>query len=149
MPTDDGNNFNTTLNAVSVTSESGGGYSPVRTHNAVPLTRRARNIKIIEDVCALHGVAYREVMSSDRRHKVVDARHEAIALIAKHNPDFSFPRIGKIFNRDHTSIMFALQRHGMLRKDGQPFAKVQGPSRALKKGVFTTTNEGENAHENS
>lgn len=149
MGSDVSNNDVGGLNAVSVTSESGGVYSRVKTHNAVPLTRRARNIKIIEDVCAIHGVAYRELMSHDRRHKVVDARHEAIALIAKHNPDFSFPRIGKIFNRDHTTVMFALQRHGMTRKDGLPFAKVQGPSRALKKGVFTTTTEGENAHENS
>lgn len=146
MTTDDANNFNADIHRQVVTGESIGGEQAARPHHMDALTRRARNKRIIEDVCAITGVAYRELMGRSRYHKVVDARHLAIALIAKANPDYSYPRIGKIFQRDHTTVMFAVQRHGKTRKDGKPFAKFQGPSRALEKGVFKST-EGETTHE--
>lgn len=112
------------------------------------LTRRARNKKIIQDVCAKHGVSYACVMSKRRDHNIVDARHEAIALMHKANPDFSLPRLGLIFGRDHSTILFALQRHGKVKRNGAPYRKNRSSKRAVKVGVFATT-EGETAHENS
>ena len=120
------------------------GVEAARWNNPKGLTRRERMLETVREVAHKHGVAMSEIFSRDRTHRVVDARHEAIARVHQANPDMSFPRIGRLFGRDHTTVMFAVQRHGKLRLDGRPYAKVQGPARVLKTGVFTTTKETNN-----
>lgn len=39
------------------------------------------------------------------------ARAEAMSIIYK-NTRYSYPQVGRFFNRDHTSVMHACRRHG-------------------------------------
>ncbi|MBX3751922.1 MAG: hypothetical protein KF897_17725, partial [Opitutaceae bacterium] len=49
---------------------------------------------------------------ASRTRHVVEARFEAIRLVRAARPDLSLPAIGRLFNRDHTTILHALKRAG-------------------------------------
>lgn len=64
--------------------------------------------QIIESVSFRHQISIGEMLGP-RRHKAVkEARWEAINLVRQHKPHLSLPQIGRIFNRDHTTILNAL-----------------------------------------
>lgn len=65
---------------------------------------------IAEEVCARHGVTMTEMISHRRAMRVVPARFEAIWRCHKETP-MSLPQIGKHFDRDHTSVLYAIRRH--------------------------------------
>jgi len=69
--------------------------------------------QVIEAVCARHEIPYHEVMGRKRFAEIVAARHEAIVAVAEAFPWMSLPKLGRIFGRDHTSIMYALQKFGV------------------------------------
>jgi hypothetical protein len=106
---------------------------------------------LIAKIAADHGTTYEALQGPGRMAYIVRARCEAIAAIAKKYPQFSTPMIGKMFNRDHSTILWALHRAGMpprnkqglptfarrhLKKD-QHLGKVQG----LGDGGTLTTKE--------
>jgi chromosomal replication initiation ATPase DnaA len=61
-------------------------------------------------VAAVHGVEIPVMLGNSRQRKVVAARWGAIRFV--HELGLSTPQIGKLFNRDHTSILHALGRRG-------------------------------------
>lgn len=67
---------------------------------------------IVAKVAALHGMTASEVISARRDRKTVEARFDAIKAVADARPDLSLPQIGRIFERDHTSILHALRKRG-------------------------------------
>lgn len=58
------------------------------------------------------GVTVENVLSARRSRYLVEARHACIAAVLKMRPDLSYPRIGKFFNRDHTSIIHVAKKSG-------------------------------------
>ena len=62
--------------------------------------------EIILDVLHRHGVTRDELMSRSRREKYVDARVEIASRLA--DLGFSYNRIGKILDRDHSTVAFWL-----------------------------------------
>lgn len=56
------------------------------------------------------GVRYGDVIGSTRAKEVVAARHEAIGLIWTHCRQMSLPSVGRLFDRDHTTILHALRK---------------------------------------
>lgn len=74
----------------------------------------ARNI--ITLVSLKSGVSPGEMVGPRRTREIVAARYHAINLIHSHCPHLSYPAIGRMFNRDHTSILFALGRTKKDRK---------------------------------
>ena len=68
--------------------------------------------KIIAQVAAIHGLSVAEVMSNRRNRPVVEARFDAIKAVADIRPDMSLPQIGRLFGKDHTTILHALRRRG-------------------------------------
>jgi len=68
---------------------------------------------LIERVGAFHGVSFDEIIGPRRDRKTVAARFDAIAAVHKARPDLSTPQLGRIFNRDHTSILHALSRRAV------------------------------------
>jgi chromosomal replication initiator protein len=61
------------------------------------------------DVIARRRKLHREdILGPSRYKKIVDARHECIALFRSRG--LSTPAIGRIMQRDHSSIVHALQR---------------------------------------
>lgn len=75
-------------------------------------TKRAHIKSLIAKAAEANGVTYEAVMSRARPRNVCRARFDAIAAVVKAYPDMSFPRVGKIFGRDHSSVMHALMQRG-------------------------------------
>lgn len=68
--------------------------------------------EIISRVGALHGYTLAEITGPRLEKKLVQARFDAIKAVADGRPDMSLPQIGRVFNRDHTSILHALNKRG-------------------------------------
>ena len=64
-------------------------------------------------VARMHGATYDEVISKSRRHRVVMARQAAMCAVACKRPDYSLPMLGRIFKRDHTTVLYALRVRGL------------------------------------
>lgn len=78
---------------------------------------------IVEAVCAAFRVTHDEIVSRRRGQHIVLARHVAIYLI-RELTDYSFPRIGEYFARDHSTAI-----HGYTRISRRVAAEA--PFRAL------------------
>ena len=67
---------------------------------------------LIREVCAEHGVKLAEILSPDRPANIVRAREAAIRRVHAERPNLSYPQLGELFGRDHSSIAVALDRSG-------------------------------------
>lgn len=68
--------------------------------------------EIISRVGAAHGYTLAQIIGPRLEKKLVQARFDAIKAVADGRPDMSLPQIGRVFNRDHTSILHALNKRG-------------------------------------
>lgn len=72
----------------------------------------------IEHVSSRHHVSVAKILSRDRRHHIVAARHAAIAEVYVscriQNRQMSLPEVGRVFGLDHTSVLHALRKLGIL-----------------------------------
>ena len=64
--------------------------------------------RILEKVAKKYGVSTEDIRGSKRTKEIAWARHISIYLIRKLT-DMSLPQIGKIFNRDHTTVINSLK----------------------------------------
>ena len=67
---------------------------------------------VVEGVCRKYGITFDEIVSHRRSRHLVHARHEAIAAVWEARPSLSTIQIGAMFNRDHSSVIYALAKHG-------------------------------------
>lgn len=67
---------------------------------------------ILSEVAGRHGVTIAAITGRSVRREIVAARHEAIALAHAARPDLSLPALGRLFRRDHTTILNALRKGG-------------------------------------
>ena len=58
------------------------------------------------------GFTFGEIISARRRRELVKARHELIAEVYHKFPKLSLPAIGRLFCKDHTSMLAALRKMG-------------------------------------
>lgn len=91
----------------------------------VPYIRRPANMLAIPSprflislVAMKHGLCPKDIKARWKPERVVLARNEAIKLVATTCPGLSHPQIGKLFDRDATTVMYHL---GKLRR--QPLAR--------------------------
>lgn len=56
-----------------------------------------------------HGQTPKDIVGPIRSKPVTAARHEAVYLVVLHTP-YSIARIGKMFNRDHTTLLNSLAK---------------------------------------
>jgi chromosomal replication initiation ATPase DnaA len=75
-----------------------------------------RPMEIIADVATRRGVTRREIMSGDRTARVSRVRHEAYAAV-RAATRMSYPAIGRIFHRDHTTIIHGIRAHERRTKE--------------------------------
>ena len=68
--------------------------------------------QIIAAVAKEHGVTVAEIVGHRRSTWIVAARWEAIKRVSLET-GWSLPRIGRVFDRDHTSVLHALRRMGV------------------------------------
>lgn len=72
---------------------------------------------IIREVAQRRGVSVRDILGPSRSASIVAIRHEAIAQAYMERPDMSLPELGRRFNRDHTTVIHAVRKYGVLRGD--------------------------------
>lgn len=74
--------------------------------------------RIIARVAAEHGFTIGDILGPRRSKPLIRARHLAMAEVSERRRDLSLLTLGRIFNRDHTTILHALRRLGL--RDGSP-----------------------------
>ena len=72
------------------------------------VTPRQFTMALIEMIAREHGVTMAELMGVSRRQKYCIARREIWRVLR--DQGISLPRIGRMFNRDHTTILHGLRR---------------------------------------
>lgn len=67
---------------------------------------------IIEEVLErdFPNISFFDVVGPKRTKALVEARHACMVAVYEARKDLSFPQIGRIFNRDHTVILYACNR---------------------------------------
>ncbi|WP_429807190.1 helix-turn-helix domain-containing protein [Ensifer sp. B1-9] len=72
--------------------------------------------EIIEDVLGAYpGVTWEEIIGVGRERRLVEPRHRCMAAVYEERKDLSLPALGRIFRRDHTSVLHAVNRCGASR----------------------------------
>jgi len=60
------------------------------------------------------GVRMRDVWGPSREQSISDARHACMRILRERFPRMSTTTIGKIMNRDHTSVVAGLRKKGVV-----------------------------------
>jgi len=68
---------------------------------------------IIERVAGAHGMLPAHITGDQRAKPFVRVRYAAIAEVRRIYPEKSLPWLGRQFNRDHTTILYALRKMGL------------------------------------
>jgi chromosomal replication initiation ATPase DnaA len=68
--------------------------------------------RIIIEAIEGTGVTYNEVVGESRTGRVVAARYAAILAVRRAFPHKSLPWLGRVFDRDHSTILHALKKIG-------------------------------------
>ncbi|WVT75271.1 helix-turn-helix domain-containing protein [Sinorhizobium chiapasense] len=72
--------------------------------------------EIIEDVLSAYpGITWEEIIGVGRERRLVEPRHRCMAAVYEERKDLSLPALGRIFRRDHTSVLHAVNRCGASR----------------------------------
>ena len=66
--------------------------------------------EIIEAAALASGIDVEEIRGPRRATDLVRWRQAAIYLAVVLRPDLSFPAIGRIFNRDHSTVMYGFEK---------------------------------------
>lgn len=69
--------------------------------------------EIIERVAEYHRMTVGDILDQGRSRKYIEARFDAIAAVRLAYPEKSTPWLGRLFHRDHTSILHALEKRGV------------------------------------
>lgn len=83
-------------------------------------TRHQQHRRIIDLVARMHKVSFDQVLSLTKRRKISNARMAAICAVKEWENqagrELSLPQIGRIFGRDHTTVLHAMQKRGYREK---------------------------------
>ncbi len=72
--------------------------------------------EIIDDVLGAYpGISWEEIIGVGRERRLVEPRHRCMAAVYEERKDLSLPALGRIFHRDHTSVLHAVNRRGASR----------------------------------
>jgi chromosomal replication initiation ATPase DnaA len=76
----------------------------------IPVPARPRPLAktIIAEVAAAHDITPADILGPRRFPHLVEARREAMSRVRK-ELGYSYPQIGRIFNRDHSSVIWSLR----------------------------------------
>lgn len=75
--------------------------------------RNARQgLSIQLEYCERYGITLAEMKGTCRQRRFAVPRQEAMAEVRK-RLGWSYPRIGRLFNKDHTTALWACRKHGL------------------------------------
>lgn len=85
--------------------ESGAEHERIRL--ASMMTPHERKILRIREACAEGGITYERLMSRDRLPEVIRVRHRLFYEFREMG--MSYPEIGRLFGRDHTTVLYGVK----------------------------------------
>jgi chromosomal replication initiation ATPase DnaA len=80
-------------------------------------TPRSIILAIVADEAVKAGIGSSDIFGPCRLARIVRARHGAMKRVHEALPDKSYPELGRIFGRNHASVMYAL---GAYRRKAKP-----------------------------
>lgn len=99
---------------------------------------------ILEEVCRRRAVTPIEVCGRRRTKNVVKARHEVWwRLRNRYGSSFSYPELGLLFDRDHTTVMAGVRSFA----EDNPAIDFDSCDAAPESGTFSTCSVGEDAED--
>lgn len=75
-----------------------------------PMTKD-RLWEVVDAVAKRHGLKRSDLLSDSREAKYVHARQEAFWRLRQLDPQPSFPAIGRLMKRDHTTVLHGVRAH--------------------------------------
>lgn len=72
------------------------------------VTPQSSMLDVVRTVATLHGVAVSDILGKSRFRHIVEARHDALRAVRARYPKFSSTQIGRLFNLDHSTVLYAL-----------------------------------------
>tara|TARA_R110002110_G_scaffold37601_5_gene124050 strand:- start:4906 stop:5445 length:540 start_codon:yes stop_codon:yes gene_type:complete len=66
--------------------------------------------------CATNGAgnfSFTEIMSDRRYLALTNVRHACVAAVVRYCPQMSYVQIGRLFNRDHSTIIYVAKKAGL------------------------------------
>lgn len=75
------------------------------------MTPRDHSMEIIREIARQHGVSPEAILGRSRYPKDIKARHAAYAAV-RERKGISYPAVGRIFGRDHTTVLSGVRKHG-------------------------------------
>ena len=73
---------------------------------------------IVDRISMESGISVSDILSTKRARPIAHARQDAMLSI-REELDWSLPRIGRVFGRDHTTVKHGIKAAGERRKDQQ------------------------------
>lgn len=77
--------------------------------------------QVIETVCTALGMSRSELVSPTRKRHLAEARCIAIGIILARIPLFGLKKLGTVFNRDHSSIIYCRDLYNDLYGSNKEF----------------------------
>jgi chromosomal replication initiator protein len=65
-------------------------------------------LELCEIVCSEYGVIFKEIFIKTRYRRIVAPRQMCIYILRLHKPSLSLNNLGKLFDKDHTTILDGL-----------------------------------------
>lgn len=75
-----------------------------------PKPQTGRSIQL--EYCERYGITLTDMLGPCRAKRFAVPRQEAMAEVRK-RLGWSYPRIGKLFGKDHSTILWACRKHGI------------------------------------
>lgn len=75
---------------------------------------------LVEDAAREAGCTVAQILGPQRSRTITEARWQA--MLAAYEGGFSLPQIGRVFNRDHTTVLHAVRRKSAV--NGLPYYKA-------------------------
>lgn len=105
------------VRAVAVPAPAPAPAAPIKTVATLPEITRTTNLGpkerarlICKIVARDEGLKVEDIMGERRWTRHVKARHLATWLVSKANPNWTWGQLGEFFNKDHTSIIWAVNK---------------------------------------
>ncbi len=98
-------------------------------NNIADVVRGPEPVKVTQDkifasVAKKYGVTPEDIRGTRRTREIAMARHVSI-YIMRTVTEMSLPSIGKVFNRDHTTVLASVEKiQGMIREDSSVEAEI-------------------------
>lgn len=73
---------------------------------------RAGALEIVKIMADAYGVLPSDITGASTKRDILKVRVATVLKVREHFPKMSLVQLGKVFNRDHTSILYLLRKHG-------------------------------------